>query len=200
MTQSPMLMIARYDRPFVVFMAASNVAIGASLMQADNKVDYRPVEYFSRKLTESQTNYCTQDKDALALISAIRAFSMYLSDNVIFSDHKPRQYIHRMARANQRLLRWSMELWGYDITIKHLVGKNNRTADYLSRPCISNDVVASSVSTEHQLMAAITSAEKEDGEPPVIQTIVVQINSRDNDDGKTLLESQHEILKLNYKH
>ena len=172
MTQSPMLMIARYDRPFVLFVDASNVAIGASIMQADDKGDYRPVGYFSKKLTKSQTNYCTQDKEALALISAIRAFSMYLSDDVIvFSDHKPLQYIHRMASANQRLLRWSMELQCYDITIKHLAGKNNRIADYLSRPCIPHDVVASSVSTERQLMAEMVSAEKKDEEPRAVQTI-----------------------------
>ena len=61
-------------------------------------------------------------------------------------------------------------LWNHchDITIKHLAGKNNRIADYLSRPCIPNDVFASSVSTVRQLIAAMTSAEKEDGEPCVI--------------------------------
>ena len=179
MTQLPMLMTARYNRPFVLFVDASNVAIGASIMQADDKEDYRPVGYFSRKLTKSQTNYFTQDKEALALISAIRAFSMYLSDNVIvFSDHKPLQYIHRMASANQRLLRWSMELHCYDITIKHLADNNNRIADYLSRSCIPNDVVASSVSTERQLMAEMISAEKKDEEPRALQTIDAQIQCK----------------------
>ena len=143
MAQSPTLMIARYDRSFVVFVDASIVDISASLMPADDKVDFRPVGYFSWKLTKSQTNYCSQGKEVLALISAIRAFSMYSSDNVtVFSDHKPLLYIHLMASANQSLLRWSMELQCYDITIKHLAGKNNRIADYLTRPCIPSDVFA----------------------------------------------------------
>ena len=75
-----------------------------------------------------------------------------------------------MASAIQRLLRWPMELQCYDTTIKHLAGKNNRIADYLSRPCIPNDVVASSVSAERQLMAKMTSAEKKDGEHRAVQT------------------------------
>ena len=82
MTQLPMLMIAIYDRLFVLFVDASNVAIGASLMQDADKGVCRPVGYFSRKLTKSQTNHCNQNKEALALISTIRAFSVYLSDNV----------------------------------------------------------------------------------------------------------------------
>ena len=34
-----MLVIARYDRPFVLFVDASNVAIGVSIIQADDKRD-----------------------------------------------------------------------------------------------------------------------------------------------------------------
>ena len=41
MIQSSMLTIARYNRPFVVFVDVSNIAIGVSLMQADDKGDYR---------------------------------------------------------------------------------------------------------------------------------------------------------------
>ena len=171
MKQTPMLLVARQDKPVVIFVDASNVAIGAVLMQSDDNGDYRPVSYYSKRLTKAQMNYCVQDKEAYALISAVRAFSVYLSNVVtVFCDHKPLQYIHRMASANQRLLRWAMELQCYNVIIKHIAGRENKIADYLSRPCVVNNVISSSIDAERQICVFKDSAKQDNSAKVYLMT------------------------------
>jgi hypothetical protein len=137
MSSSPVLMIADYNQPFYLYVDASNFCIGACLMQEDKNGVHKPVCYYSKKLAGAQKNYSTSDKEGLALISAIRVFKTYLANKVIvYTDHEPLRYINTMAPTNQRLLRWCLELQPYDIEIRHIAGKNNVIADYLSRPCM----------------------------------------------------------------
>ena len=135
LSNKPVLNIADFSKPFALFVDASNVAVGAVLTQFDSNTSiYKPVCYFSKKLSDSQRNYCTTDKEALALVLAVRNFHVYLmSKTVVFSDHEPLKYINRMASKSARVLRWSLELQYYDIEVKHVRGSENITADLLSR-------------------------------------------------------------------
>lgn len=137
----PVLQIADYSKPFVLMVDASLVACGAVLMQEDDTGCLRPVCYFSRKFTEAQRNYAVCDREALGLVLAVRAFRIYLSSGpvTVYTDHEPLKFINSMATTNQRLLRWALELQPYQLTIRHVKGKDNVVADYLSRPCLSAD-------------------------------------------------------------
>ena len=60
-------------------MDASDVGIGAVLLQEDSKgVDY-PIGYFSHKFNASQRNYSTSDKEALTLVYALQHFNFYVN-------------------------------------------------------------------------------------------------------------------------
>jgi hypothetical protein len=136
MSSSPVLLIANYDKPFYLYVDASQYAVGACLMQDDKHGVHKPVCYYSKKLSGAQVNYSTSDREGLALVMAVRAFKTYLCGKVVvYTDHEPLKYINSMAPTNQRLLRWALELQPYDLEIKHVAGKNNLVADYLSRPC-----------------------------------------------------------------
>jgi hypothetical protein len=136
-------MVADFNKPFFLYVDSSNVAIGAALMQEDNVGEHKPVAYYSKKLNQAQRNYSTPDKEALALVLAVRAFRIYMSGHVIvYTDHQPLVFMNRMATSNQRLLRWTLEMQSYDLEIKHISGKKNVLADYLSRPCILDENTA----------------------------------------------------------
>jgi len=90
--------------------------------------------FFSKKLNKAQRGYGITDKEALALVLAVRAFRVYMSGTtVVYSDHEALRYIHGSASKNQRLMRWSLELQPYDIKVEHIKGCDNVVADYLSR-------------------------------------------------------------------
>jgi hypothetical protein len=139
---SPVLLIADYSKPFVLMVDASQYACGAALMQEDAAGSLRPVCYFSRKFNDAQKNYTVRDREALGLVLAVRAFKVYVSSGpvVVYTDHEPLKYINSMATTNQRILRWALELQPYQLIIRHVKGKDNVIADYLSRPCLPVDL------------------------------------------------------------
>ena len=101
-----------------------------------NGVDH-PVSYFSKKFNKHQKNYSTIEKECLSLILALQHFEVYLTSSpspiVVFSDHNPLIFIHKMKNKNQRLLRWSLLLQEYNLDIRHIKGKDNIISDALSR-------------------------------------------------------------------
>ena len=137
LVSAPVLSAPNFDRPFKLAVDASDVAVGAVLLQqGDDDVDH-PICYFSRKLNKHQRNYSTIEKECLSLILALQHFEVYVTSSslpiTVFSDHNPLVFLHKMKNKNQRLLRWSLMLQEYDLEIQHIKGKDNLIADCLSR-------------------------------------------------------------------
>ena len=74
-------------------MDASELRVGAILMQEDDHKLEHSIAYFSRKFTNSLRNYCTSEKEALALILALQHFEFYITAAtfpiVVYTDHNP---------------------------------------------------------------------------------------------------------------
>ena len=76
---APVLVMPDFGKPFILTTDASDCGVGAVLLQRDAKgVDY-PIGYFSHKLSASQKNYSTSEKEALALVMALQHFDFYLT-------------------------------------------------------------------------------------------------------------------------
>ena len=137
MTSPPVLVAPNYEKEFILYCDASDVAIGASLMQRDDNGIEHPLSYFSKKLTSYQKNYATVEKEALALLLAVKHYDVYLSSSChpvqVYTDHNPLTFVHRMKLDNQRLLRWSLTLQEYNLNISHVKGSENLVADALTR-------------------------------------------------------------------
>ena len=118
-----------FDKCFKLAVDASDVGIGAVLLQEDNNGIDHPVCYFSKKFNKHQKNYSTIEKECLALILAIQQFEVYLTSStspiVVFSDHNPLSFLHKLKNKNQRLLRWSLLLQEFNLDIRHIKGKDN---------------------------------------------------------------------------
>ena len=134
---APVLLAPSFDKEFKLAVDASDVGAGSVLLQEDdNGVDH-PVCYFSKKFNKHQRNYSTIEKECLSLILALQHFEVYLTSSVapivIFSDHNPLTFIHKMKNKNQRLLRWSLMLQEHNLDIRHIKGTDNIIPDVLSR-------------------------------------------------------------------
>ena len=133
----PVLLAPNFNKEFKLAVDASDVGAGGVLLQEDdNGVDH-PVCYFSKKFNKHQKNYSTVEKECMSLILALQHFEVYLTSSsspiVVFSDHNPLTFIHKMKNKNYRLLRWSLLLQEYNLDIRHIRGKDNIIPDALSR-------------------------------------------------------------------
>jgi transposase InsO family protein len=121
---------------------ASAVAVGAVLSQGG-----QPVLYISKTLSQAERNYSQLDREALAIIYAVKRLHKYVYGRkfAIVTDHKPLEYILKQdgcksAHANQRVIRWGVFLANYDYEI---VGRRTNEipmADMLSRVEVGSDV------------------------------------------------------------
>ena len=120
-------------QPFVLHTDASSEAIGGVLFQ-DNKV----VGLFSRKLTATEKNYSTMDREALAIKEALKKFrvSVIGYQVEVHTDHKPLVNWNERQAISVRHTKWLASLADYTFTIHYLPGNQNVVADMLSRPKI----------------------------------------------------------------
>ena len=134
---SPVLSSPNFDKEFSLQIDASDVGCGAVLLQEDENFVCHPVAYFSKKFSKCQKNYSTVEKECLSMLLALQHFDVYLYSSVhpvvVFTDHNPLTFVHKMKNKNQRLMRWSLELQDHNIVIKHIKGRENLIADALSR-------------------------------------------------------------------
>jgi len=134
LTTAPVLAMADFKKLFIIHVDASDVGVGAVLMQEDVHKLEHSICYFSKKFNGAQKNYCTSEKEALGLISALEQFEFYISPaQFVFTYHNPLVFLNRTRTQNQRLLRWSLILQEYTLNIHHIPGKHNVVTDALSR-------------------------------------------------------------------
>ncbi|XP_068231835.1 uncharacterized protein [Palaemon carinicauda] len=106
---------------------ASDVGLGAVLLQSLPDGTTHTVAYFSKKLLPAERKYSTVEKEALCLVKALLHFEVYLSSSPapidVLTDHNPLFFINKFKNKNQRILRWSLILQEYNLNIRHISGK-----------------------------------------------------------------------------
>jgi hypothetical protein len=120
--------------PFKLQTDASTEGIGAVLLQVTQNGD-RPLAYMSKKLTKTQTKWPTIEQECYAIIQAIEKWDKYLrgQDFTIETDHEPLLSFTNKEQVNKKCERWRLRLAEYRFKMKHIQGKKNNMADYLSR-------------------------------------------------------------------
>ena len=133
-TDKPVLRIPDVSRPFVLRTDASEVGLGAVLLQKYDS-QFFPVSYASRKLQGAEKNYSVIEKEGLALVWAIKKFQQYLYgvEFTLQTDHQPLVYIDSAKFENSRVMRWALMLQSYRIRLESIKGNDNVGADYMSR-------------------------------------------------------------------
>ena len=127
---APLLALPNFSKTFEIECDASNVGIGAVLLQEGH-----PIAYFSEKLKGSHINYSTYDKELYALVRTLQTWQHYLlsKEFVIHSDHESLKFLKSQGKLNKRHARWVEFLEQFPYVIKHKQGKANIVADALSR-------------------------------------------------------------------
>ena len=131
---NPVLILPNMTKTFYVQTDASNIGIGAALLQ-EHDDDLRPCMFVSRKLLARERNYATVEKECLSIVWALSKLSRFLlgSKFIIKTDHKALQFLRSAKAKNSRLFRWTLTLEQFNYNLEYLTGKDNVLADFLSR-------------------------------------------------------------------
>ena len=114
---------------------ASDIAIGGQLEQKHGDT-WKPIAFFSRKLSAAEKNYSAFDRELLAVYSAIRHFRHFVEGQsfTAFTDHKPlTTAIDSATDRSPRQSRHLSYISEFTTDIQHVSGKHNIVADALSR-------------------------------------------------------------------
>ena len=131
---APTLAFPDFSKPFKVETDACDYGIGAILSQNIDGYD-QPIVYYSRSLSKAEQKYFTTEKEALAIIVAVKQLRPYLygREFTIVTDHKPLQWLESMKNPPGRVARWIMELQEHNFKVEYKAGKKHVNADALSR-------------------------------------------------------------------
>ncbi|CAI6349493.1 unnamed protein product [Macrosiphum euphorbiae] len=124
----------------IVASDASPFGVGAVLSHIMPDGSEKPIAFASRTLSASEKNYAQIDKEALALVFAIKYFHQFVygREFILRTDHKPLVSIFGEKKgiplmSAHRLQRYAIFLSSYTYKIEFIKGLENGNADALSR-------------------------------------------------------------------
>ncbi|GFW77419.1 retrovirus-related Pol polyprotein from transposon 17.6 [Trichonephila clavipes] len=135
LTTPPVLKQADGTKPYIIRTDASNYALGAVLLQGEGS-DEHPIEYASRLLTPAERNYSTTEREALAVVWALKKFRGYIegTEITVASEHQTLNWLLNLKSPTGRLARWALEIQSFNLKVQYIPGKANVVADMLSCP------------------------------------------------------------------
>lgn len=134
LTKPPILKFPDYSKTFHVITDASKERIGHVICQQYDK-KFHPIRYGGKQLNKAEQNYTTSEKEALALLHAIKKNHAYLHGRrfVVHTDHLPLKSLLNAKDPTGRLARWFLTFQNYDFDTIYLPGKDNVLGDAVSR-------------------------------------------------------------------
>lgn len=126
--------------PLSLMTDASQTCVGAVLQQYENG-NWKPLSFFSKGLSETQSRYSTYDRELLAVYMAVTHFQPYVEGRelIVYTDHKPLCHAFTTKQNSTskmiapRRLRHLEFIAQFTTDIRHLAGNMNPVADALSR-------------------------------------------------------------------
>jgi hypothetical protein len=125
-----------YTKEWILRTDASEVGVGAVLLQIIyNKEEkhYQPIAFLSHKFSVQAKHWTTIEQEAFAIYYAVLKLSYYLigKEFVLETDHNNLLWIE--ASMVPKVVRWRIYLQSFNFKIRHISGKRNLVADWLSR-------------------------------------------------------------------
>ena len=134
--QAATLHFPDYSLPWVLRVDASQYAVGAVLFQevtTGDTVIHQPIAFSSKRFSEPATKWDAYKREAYGIFHGVHSFGYYLRGKhfLVETDHRNLQWIE--ASHSPIVTRWRTLLQSFNFHIRHIAGKVNGVADYLSR-------------------------------------------------------------------
>ena len=126
-----------YSLQWIIRTDASDIAVAGVLYQErpmpDGTTRHEPILFLSHKFSESAKNWDTFKKEGYGLFFTVNGAQYYLRGKhfIVETDHRNLQWM--AASQSPIVVRWRTLLQSYTFLIRHIPGKDNKVADWMSR-------------------------------------------------------------------
>jgi hypothetical protein len=126
LARETILAYPNFEIPFEVHTDTSAYQLGAVISQ-----NGKPIAFYSRKLTPTQTRYTTTERELLSIVETLKEFRTILLGQqlVVHTDHENLTYKHF---DSDRVMRWRLYIEEYSPDLRYIKGTKNVAADALS--------------------------------------------------------------------
>lgn len=148
----------RLEDKTIVYADAGPEALGAILLQRDENGVERVVTCSSRRLTDAEKNYSQTEREALALVWAMKRFDFFLRGtefDLVTDCQALKTLFAPTSKAPPRIERWVMLAQSYKFEIIIKPGKEN-IADSFSRMCKGEQCTSSFDETGEEYLFVLT--------------------------------------------
>ena len=120
LTKTPVLTSPQFDRDFMIFSIASEHTIVVVLLQKDDQGCEKPIAFFSKTLRDAPLKYQIMEKQAYALVKAIKDFRVYIlySHVIAYVPNAVVKDILTQEGIEGRRGKWIANILEYDIEIR----------------------------------------------------------------------------------
>ncbi|RLN15700.1 hypothetical protein C2845_PM02G21340 [Panicum miliaceum] len=173
---APVLALPQFQKPFTIETDASDVGLGAILIQEGH-----PIAFLSQALYPKNAALSTYEKECLTILMAIDRWRPYLQAQpfVIRTDHKSLLYLNDQKIHTKIQQKALLKLMDLDYSIHYKKGINNVAADSLSRKP-TNAVMAVSFCTPTWIDRLTAGYEKDEFTKQLLTELSI---SSENDKG-----------------
>ena len=147
---------------FVLFTDASDLGAGAVLAQEnEDDLHFNFIAFASKTFNDTQCRWDTGEREMYAIVWACETFERYIRGipTVIYTDHNNHEW--PSVNKSPKILRWSLRLQEYFVTVRYLKGEENVIADWLSRSS-PNDLIL-----DERMLMPVSYAAWQDSVPEV---------------------------------
>jgi hypothetical protein len=120
LTKAPVLISPDYSKEFLILSFASFDIVAAVLLQKNEEGQEQPIAFFSKALRDAEIRYEIMEKQAYALVKALKAFKIYVLHSKITA-YVPSASVRDILvqpDIDGRRGRWIAKIMEFDLEIK----------------------------------------------------------------------------------
>jgi hypothetical protein len=126
-----------YELVWILRSDASLTGYGAVLLQVfvhpDGRIELQPIGFVSEKFSEQATRWTTIEQECYGLYAAVKKFDYYLRGKQFILETDHNNLIWMEQSTVPKIIRWRAYLQSFSFMLRHIPGKQNIVADFLSR-------------------------------------------------------------------
>jgi hypothetical protein len=120
LTEAPVLISPDYFKDFMIFSFASFDTVATVLLQKNDQGQEQPIAFFSKALRDAELRYEIMEKQAYALVKALKAFRVYVlhSKIIAYVPSTSVKDILTQPDIDGRRSKWITKILEFDLEIK----------------------------------------------------------------------------------